>query len=347
MRKRRNLSLKEKWEIDSAMYENGGVYVKTFKLQCISCNFRIKGEIYKCEKYKERKPQYVLSYRKECINFEHETILEITPKTGLDKEILGGVIGSCVGDALGVPMEFTNREILKLDPVVEMRAYGTHHQYFGVWSDDSSMTFCLMESLINGYSLNDIANKFCKFYYESYWTPNNKVFDIGSTTAISIQNIKKGMQPIECGGSKERDNGNGSLMRILPLAYYLLEVNPVDKIRVIEEVSSITHSHKRSKLACIIYVEIAINLLKNKRKELSYRNAVEFVKEYCCEEYKEELINYSRIIEFDIENLREEDIKSSGYVVDSLEASLWGFITTNNYKDAILKVINLGGIQIQ
>ncbi len=81
----------------------------------------------------------------------------------------------------------------------------------------------------------------------------------------------KGENPIECGGNTEMDNGNGSLMRVLPLAYYLKETPPMEKIKIIEDVSSLTHAHNRSKLACIIYVEYAINLIKGNSKSDAYR----------------------------------------------------------------------------
>ena len=76
--------------------------------------------------------------------------------------IKGGIWGLIVGDALGVPVEFQDREELEKNPVIDMRAYGTHNQPKGTWSDDTSMTLCLVDNLINGYDLNEIANNFVK-----------------------------------------------------------------------------------------------------------------------------------------------------------------------------------------
>ena len=81
----------------------------------------------------------------------------------LKSRLKGGIIGLCVGDALGVPVEFTSRESLLNSPVAEMTGYGTYKQPPGTWSDDSSMTFCTIESFCNGYNLTDIAGNFIKW----------------------------------------------------------------------------------------------------------------------------------------------------------------------------------------
>ena len=255
---------------------------------------------------------------------------------------MGGIFGFCVGDALGVPVEFESREERIKDKVHEMRAYGTHHQYFGTWSDDTSLTLCLIDSLKNGYDLRDIANKFMEFYFDAFWTPYGKVFDIGNTTALAIQQISMG-EPLEfCGGSSENSNGNGSLMRILPLAYYLKDTESFEKIRIIEEVSSLTHAHKRSKLACIIYTEIAINLIKSKDKIESYEESIKFIEKYCFDKYKDELQYFRRLLNKEIYLLTENEISSSGYVVDTLEAAIWSFLLSHDYEEAIFTAINLG-----
>lgn len=343
-KKDRQLTIYEKWDIDDEIIKKaGGLLISS--PQCKVCKYLIKGNAENCEKYKipNKKPDFVSFIEKECPEFVHNEILQIEAKTQEEKQLLGSILGFCVGDALGVPLEFSSREDRKKDPVQEMRAYGTSHQYFGTWSDDTSMTLCLMESLIDGYNVHDIADKFCKFYYDNYWTPYNKVFDIGNTTALAINRMKDGINPVGCGGSTERDNGNGSLMRILPLAFYLKNMDDEDKIRITEEVSSLTHSHKRSKLACIFYVELVTNLIKGFSKEDSYKNAINYIYANCNESYKKEINYYDRILNGNIHRLSEDEIRSTGYVVYTLEAVMWCFLNTNNYKDSIFKAINLGG----
>ena len=150
-------------------------------------------------------------------------------------------------------------------------------------------------------------------------------------------------EPLEfCGGRSESSNGNGSLIRILPLAYYLKNTESLEKIRIIEEVSALTHAHKRSKLACIIYTEMALNLIKTKNKMESYEKSLKFVKEYCFEKYQDELPNFHRLLNNEIYSLSKDEISSSGYVIDTLEAVLWSFLLSDNCEEAIFTAINLG-----
>lgn len=119
-------------------------------------------------------------------------------------------MGLCVGDALGLPFEFISRGELIERPVTDMVGYGSHEQPLGTWSDDSSLTFCLAESLCNGFNIQDIADKFCKWLYEGYWTPYGFAFGIGITTLDAIFYLKQGTNPVEAGGKdeieKEKDN---------------------------------------------------------------------------------------------------------------------------------------------
>ena len=253
-----------------------------------------------------------------------------------------GILGFIVADAMGVPVEFSRREERKLDPVTNMREYGTYHQPRGTWSDDTSLTLCLLENLIEGYSLEKLAKKFVKYYREGYLTPYNEIFDIGNATRVAIEMLEKGIEPIKCGGNTEYDNGNGSLMRVFPLAYYLRAKNPLEKIKVIEDVSSLTHRHKKSKLACIFYVEIAINLLNGESRDKAYSKTIEFINKYCIEEYNSEMESYSRVLDGNIAKLKENEISSSGYVIHTLEAVVWSFMTSKSYSEAILKAVNLG-----
>ena len=80
----------------------------------------------------------------------------------LDKQIQDGILGLAVGDALGVPVEFRIRDSLKLEPVTGMRAYGTHHQPAGSWSDDTTMALCTLESLTKGVDYDDMMDRFCR-----------------------------------------------------------------------------------------------------------------------------------------------------------------------------------------
>lgn len=141
------------------------------------------------------------------------------------KSVLFGV---AIGDALGVPVEFINRKTIYRNPITEMIGYGTYNLPAGTWSDDSSLTFCLAEALTKDFDLQLIGNNFVKWAYENYWTPRGHVFDIGMATQKAIDRLAKGVRPDLAGGFDVSSNGNGSLMRISPLLFYLLD-KPVNE----------------------------------------------------------------------------------------------------------------------
>ncbi len=263
------------------------------------------------------------------------------------------LFGLAVGDALGVPVEFKDRDYLKRFPVTDMQEYGTHGQPKGTWSDDSSLTFCLAESLCKKYDINDMAKKFVEWRNEEIWTPHGKVFDIGISTNQAIHSIATGTKPMLAGGDSEMDNGNGSLMRILPLIFYIKDLKIEKRFDIIKDVSSITHAHIRSILACFIYLEYALNLLKGKTKWVAYKEMQIEVNYFLnnnpiCSQ--NEMDKFHKILEnqvgiYELQALykyEENDINSGGYVLDSLEASLWCILTSEKYEETVLKAVNLG-----
>ncbi|MCY0968992.1 ADP-ribosylglycohydrolase family protein [Chryseobacterium wangxinyae] len=269
----------------------------------------------------------------------------------MENVVKAGIFGVCIGDALGVPVEFRSREQLKRSPVTKMRALGTHHQPAGTWSDDSSL--CLAESLCQGYDLEDTALKFLQWYNAEIWTPHGRVFDIGIATSQAIHRISKGTSPTLCGGTSEFDNGNGSLMRILPLLFYIKDFPIEKRFEITKDVSNITHGHIRSALACFIYLELALEILTGKDKWDAYKTMQEKVRKFLVQNpicSQNEMDKFHRILElkvgeYDIaplHTLQEEEISSSGYVLHSLEASLWCFLNSESYSEAVLKAVNLG-----
>ena len=251
------------------------------------------------------------------------------------------VLGHAVGDALGVPVEFKSRELLDKYPVKVMGVHPTIDLPKGSWSDDTSMSLCTLESLAKGsIDFDDIMQNFAKWYYDSEFTPTGYTFDIGLICMDAIKRYKRGVEPIKCGGTHEYDNGNGSLMRIHPFALYLYRKDmPIEKkIDIIHKASCLTHAHKRSQIACGIYAFILWGILDKNHLSGAVTglvNALEFYRE------EPEISHYiDRLDNF--ENKRREDIKSSGYVVDTLEAALWCLFNSEDYKDCVLKAVNLG-----
>ncbi|MDR0864047.1 MAG: ADP-ribosylglycohydrolase family protein [Candidatus Symbiothrix sp.] len=257
------------------------------------------------------------------------------------KSVLFGV---AVGDALGVPVEFKSRQELKQNPVSDMMGYGTYNQPPGTWSDDSSLTFCLAEALTQDFDLNTIGQNFVKWYQEGYWTPYGEVFDIGNSTRKALYRISNGTKPELAGGCEETDNGNGSLMRIAPLLFYLLDKTPDERFEITRQVSSITHRHIRSVIACFYYLEFARQLLEGKSKWLIYKNLQTEITDYLLSlsVNPTEITLFDRLLKGNIHELPEAEISGNGYVLHTLEAGIWCLLTTDNYKDAVLKAINLG-----
>jgi len=262
----------------------------------------------------------------------------------MDKnKIFGGIFGLIVGDALGVPVEFVSREELKENPVKDMIGYGTYNMPPGTWSDDSSLTLCLLDSLCNGLNLNDMADKFIKWYKDGLWTPFGDAFDIGNTTKFAINNLIKGVAPDKAGPIDERSNGNGSLMRILPIAFYLKDFDISEQFNITHKISAITHGHMRSQIACGIYIQFIIQLLEGKGAFEAYDNTKKIALDfYSKEPFNTQLSHYNRILKSDISKLEEHEISSSGYVVSSLEASFWCFFNSSNFEECVLKAVNLG-----
>lgn len=250
------------------------------------------------------------------------------------------VIGFVVGDALGVPVEFQSREYLKENPVVDMIGYGTYNMPQGTFSDDTSMTLAMMTSILNNNGVivyDDIMNEFIEWYDNSKYTQYNHTFDIGNTTSFALNNYKNGIPPLESGLSGEHDNGNGSLMRVLPLAF----IEGIDR-KTIENVSSLTHAHIKSKIACVFYVELLKSIIRN---EVSIKEHTKIASDKIKNYYRnfEELKNFDRILNGTIFNYDVESISSSAYVLTTLEAVIYVLGNTNGYKEAVLTAVNLGG----
>ncbi|KAB8155685.1 ADP-ribosylglycohydrolase family protein [Kordia sp. TARA_039_SRF] len=261
------------------------------------------------------------------------------------ERLQGGIFGVATGDALGVPYEFSSKERMKKFPATDMIGHGTHNQPLGTWSDDSSLTFCLMEGLLSGYNAKVIAQKFIAWYDRAYWTSHGSVFDIGITTRQAIDRLEQGHVPEICGGMGEYDNGNGSLMRILPLVYFLRNEEDIEeRYQITKDVSSMTHAHFRSVFACFIYVEFGLLLLKGTEKFNAYSQVKKIVNDFAkAHDFNEKEVGlYHKILHQNISQQNPEHISGGGYVLHSLEATLWCFLTTDTYEECVLKAVNLG-----
>ena len=259
--------------------------------------------------------------------------------------IIGGVMGVVIGDALGLPVQFMTKPEIRKNPITDMTGGGAFGLEPGAWSDDSSLTLCLAESLYEvGYNPADIARRFVKWYRDGYMTPFGESFDIGATTSVAMKRLIHGVAPFKAGPTDAESNGNGSLMRILPAALFFAHESDYTMIQRICEVSKITHGHPRSQLACSLYSLFVKDLIKGSSPQKAYDNlrlksqAVFFVDR----KIGKQLSHFKRIISGELPSLAESEIKSGGYVVESLEAALWSFLNTSSFEEAVLTAVNLG-----
>lgn len=251
-------------------------------------------------------------------------------------KVKDGICGFVVGDALGVPVEFCSREELEENPVIDMRGHGTYDMPKGTWSDDSSMIIATMASITNKKAIDyeDIMKEFSRWFNEGAYTQYLDTFDYGITTSAAIYRHNMKVPALDCGGKGDRDNGNGSLMRIIPIAF----IPDVD-FETIENMSRLTHAHERTLITCAFYIEIAKSMLSNDNLTIDehIQNAGEIIKEHYRD--SKELKHLHRVFEDDFS----EGILSSGYVIYTFESVIYCLKTTDNYKDALLKAVNLGG----
>lgn len=229
------------------------------------------------------------------------------------------IYGAAVGDALGVPFEFLQRDSFTCD---SMTTGGVHNVARGIFSDDTSMLLATCDSIKQTSTINpdDMRNRFCDWLFKGTYTADGAAFDVGNTTASALH---RGY-----GCDHEYTNGNGSLMRIAPLAI----TNATDE--EIRQVSAITHAHWISMEACVIFVHILRSVLS--RNSLKDAITKELPAPTTAEIYERFAFLYN------VDTLSREEIGSSGYVLETLAAALWCALHTTNYKDCVISAVNLG-----
>lgn len=249
-------------------------------------------------------------------------------------KIYNGIMGLVVGDALGVPVEFKKRDTYT---VTDMTGYGTYNQPPGTWSDDSSLTLATLDSMVKLGKIDpaDIMQNFFYWLDDGMFTPYGKVFDVGGGTRRAISRYANGKEPAKCGGKTRMDNGNGALMRILPVA---MLPDYSEKQSELLSVAHLTHAHFISDFGCVVYMAIVENLMNGIQKKEAVL--------YGVQRFQEQIENVSMLVEYsrlpNIQALQRAEIRSSGYVVDTLEAALWCFLNTDSYRDCVLAAVNLG-----
>lgn len=230
------------------------------------------------------------------------------------QKLKAAIFGLAIGDALGVPVEFMERGTFF---ITGMTSGGRHQQREGTWSDDTSLTLATCYSLKRAgeIDLQEMVSCFRSWLWHGSFAIDRKVFDVGGTCSQAI-NVGHGL-------NREDKQGNGSLMRILPLAFV---ENVSDE--EIAEVSALTHDSQVCKDVCILYVQIAQDLLSGLSLQDSLEKRIAADSDYACL--------------LDLKNLPEEKVSSSGHAPATLTAALWCLANTNSYQECVLKAVNLG-----
>lgn len=249
--------------------------------------------------------------------------------TDLQDRLIGSLVGLAVGDAVGTTVEFKPRGTFPLH--TDMTGGGPFRLKAGYWTDDTSMALCLAESLLFEPSLDpdDLLTKFCKWYNDGYNSPTGKCFDIGNTTVTALEKY-------QYSGSIKNNSasyhaGNGSIMRLAPVPI-MYHRDPVVSAKISANQSQTTHASDATIAACELLSDILINCYTATDK-LDILN-VEIKHRWPTE--------VSNIITENVKDKTESQIRSTGYVIHTLEAAVWCFLNTNNFRDAIITAVNLG-----
>jgi ADP-ribosyl-[dinitrogen reductase] hydrolase len=257
------------------------------------------------------------------------------------KLLEAGVLGLLIGDALGVPYEFhKSREIPPVEQIEYQPPDGFVRAHAGVppgtWSDDGAQALCLLDSLLElgHFDPADLAQRLLRWYSDGYMAVDANVFDIGITTARALRTIKLGRtHPLDAGPDGSYDNGNGALMRVLPLALWH-EGTDKELVRDAHLQSRITHGHLRSQDCCALYCLWARNIVAGAPQP--WEAAVASIREiYKCEPGATEELEW---------NLRPDDPPAgtgSGYVVDSIRSARWA-LEQGSYEQVVKAAISLG-----
>jgi ADP-ribosyl-[dinitrogen reductase] hydrolase len=229
----------------------------------------------------------------------------------------GGLYGLLIGDALGVPYEFHPATAIPAFDLIEMTPPGRFHRSHasvkpGTWSDDGALALCLLDSLIekDGLDLANLATKVLAWGSGGYMAVDGHVFDMGIQTSRAIENLKNGMSPETAGPSDERSNGNGSLMRALPLALWHRGTDE-ELVALAHAQSLLTHGHLHSQVCCALYVLVARQLLGGQ----TMNDAWDRAEDGLATLYRGS--PFASALEF-VLSVKSNEPQGSGYVIDSL-----------------------------
>lgn len=273
------------------------------------------------------------------------------------EQVSAMLLGAATGDAFGVPFEFLSADEVAQYSLEVMRGadnspVASHWGQTipaGAWSDDTSMAVATMESVIGAggeLDATDVMNRFVAWWERGEYCAIERPFGLGKTVGLALGRFKAGRPASECGGTRVRDNGNGSLMRIFPIALMLSSktVAPQERWELIGQASRLTHAHAISELSCIIYCEFLGFILAGSSIEETYQSAAALPYQdwRAGDDWQAALDAHQRILGSNFMGLSASDLRASGYVVDTLEIVLYSLLHTNTYREAVQAAVRFG-----
>ncbi|SDL00580.1 ADP-ribosylglycohydrolase [Catalinimonas alkaloidigena] len=255
--------------------------------------------------------------------------------------LAGGLWGLLVGDALGVPYEFhapsalPPREQLDMTPPADFQR--AHARVpVGTWSDDGAQALALLASLLHCHELDldDFGRRLLNWQDWGYLAVDGEVFDIGIQTSRALQALRSGTPPALAGPRDEMANGNGSLMRVLPLALWH-RGSDLDLIRQAERQSLVTHGHLRAQVCCALYCLWARRLLQEATDP--WHEVIATLHQH----YGDDSLAWEQLA-WHVRPHDPPDGSGSGYVVDCLRSARWAVETGHSYEAVVKNAISLG-----
>lgn len=249
-------------------------------------------------------------------------------KKEIQNKFLGSMFGLAIGDALGATVEFKDKGTFPY--LSDIVGGGVFKLNKGEWTDDTSMALCLLDSLIDvGFNLKDQINRYVLWYKNGYFSVKDYCFDIGNNTRKSLENYIRTGNIIS---NNLKACGNGAIMRLAPIALYTAFMNDIDIKKYSGDTSKTTHNSKLSIEACEFMALLINRIIKQYTKD----NILETI-DIKFDTGIKNLLSKNYIVN------NNENFDNSGFVLSSLTLALWGFFTTDNFKDGLLKVVNCGG----
>lgn len=261
-------------------------------------------------------------------------------------QLKSAIYGLAVGDALGVPYFSINQEEMCPKEEISMIKGGTHDKPEGTWSDETSLTLILLDSLSDKrFSLKNLIENSLNWFEEGEYTIDSEAFGIEPQTLSILTQLSEGSSLRRVLREGDLNDGNSALIKILPLAFWLINEPSIKKRKkMIDDICSITNSDDISKLVCHYYVEFAIQLVNGNDMNLAYSETNRLMrKHYGGKQHAHLLGAFEMILTTRIAWVDKTHIKADDSAIHTLEAVIWSLINSTGYENCMKRAVSLGG----